>query len=82
LKALVLDANILVRAVLGRRVREILTSYAGSAAFFAPDVAYADAERHLPAIFASCGMPAALATTVLEDIAEIVLPGRLRLLWV
>lgn len=40
-KALVLDANILVRAVLGKRVRQIL---------FVPEVAYRDAEEHLPAL--------------------------------
>jgi hypothetical protein len=38
-KVIVLDANILIRAVLGRRVQ-----------FFAPDVAYADARKYLPAL--------------------------------
>jgi hypothetical protein len=33
-KALVLDANILIRAVLGQRVRRILESYAESVSFF------------------------------------------------
>jgi len=43
---LVLDANILIRAVLGRRVRQILELYAAHGLrFYAPDVAYADAER-------------------------------------
>ena len=49
-KALVIDANILVRAVLGRRVREIIETYAAQASFFVPDVAYAEAEEHLPAL--------------------------------
>jgi len=49
-KALVIDANILVRAVLGRRVREIIETYAEQASFFAPEVAYAEAEEHLPAL--------------------------------
>ena len=49
-KALVIDANILVRAVLGRRVREIIETYAEHASFFVPEVAYADAEEHLPAL--------------------------------
>jgi hypothetical protein len=44
-KAIVLDANILIRAVLGRRVQ-----------FFAPDVAYADARKYLPALLEKRGV--------------------------
>jgi predicted nucleic acid-binding protein len=47
-KAIVLDANILIRAVLGKRVRELLLENAATVKLFAPDVAYADAERHWP----------------------------------
>jgi predicted nucleic acid-binding protein len=46
-KTLVLDANILVRAVLGKRVREVLETYSEKSAFFVPDAAYAEAEEHL-----------------------------------
>ena len=67
-----LDANILVRAVLGRRVREILTGYASAAAFFAPDVAYAEAQEHLPKILAFRRIPASLALAILDDIATTV----------
>ena len=49
-KALVIDANILVRAVLGRRVREIIDTYAEQVTFFVPEAAYAEAEEHLPAL--------------------------------
>lgn len=42
-KAIVLDANILIRAVLGRTVRELIFRNAATVKFFAPDVAYADA---------------------------------------
>jgi predicted nucleic acid-binding protein len=53
---LVLDANILIRAVLGRRVRELLEMYAvRGIRFFAPDIAYADAARYLPALLAKRG---------------------------
>ena len=48
--AIVLDANILIRAVLGKRVRELIQAHAGSVQFFAPDVAYADARKYLPAL--------------------------------
>jgi predicted nucleic acid-binding protein len=46
-KALVVDANILVRAVLGRRVREVIETYAGEVSFFVPESAYVEAEEHL-----------------------------------
>src|SRR5712671_2011063 len=47
-KALVVDANILVRAVLGKRVREVLETYCEQVSFFVPEAAYAEAEEHLP----------------------------------
>lgn len=49
-RAIVLDANILIRAVLGKRVRELLLANAATVKFFAPDVAYADARKYLPAL--------------------------------
>jgi hypothetical protein len=45
-KAIVLDANILIRAVLGKRVRELIFDNAATIKFFAPDVAYADARKY------------------------------------
>ena len=49
-RALVVDANILVRAALGKRVREVIETYAGQVSFFVPEVAYAEAEEHVPAL--------------------------------
>ena len=49
-KALVLDANILIRAVLGQRVRRILEVHADSISFFVPETAYAEAKDHLAAL--------------------------------
>ena len=41
---IVLDANILIRAVLGKRVRQLLETYTTRRIrFYAPEVAYADA---------------------------------------
>jgi hypothetical protein len=40
-KALVVDANILVRAVLGRRVRDVIAANAGNVSFFVPEAAFA-----------------------------------------
>jgi hypothetical protein len=55
-QALVLDANILVRAVLGKRVFKLLNQYHSTTVFFAPDEAFADAEKYLPQIFESRGL--------------------------
>ena len=49
-RAIVLDANILIRAVLGKRVRELIIENAATVKFFSPDVAYADARKYLPAL--------------------------------
>src|SRR5579859_3830174 len=45
---LVLDANILIRAILGHRVRELIESYAPKGIrFFTPGVAFEDARKYL-----------------------------------
>jgi hypothetical protein len=49
-KALIVDANILVRAVLGKRARKVIETYAESVSFFVPEAAYAEAEEHLAAL--------------------------------
>jgi hypothetical protein len=49
-KGLVLDANILLRAVFGRRVRDILETYEDQAQFYTPDVCFQDARRYIPVI--------------------------------
>jgi predicted nucleic acid-binding protein len=71
-KAIVLDANILIRAVLGRQVRELIFENAETVKFFAPDVAYADARKYLPALLKKRGVEASAALLVLGHIASIV----------
>ena len=73
-KAIVLDANILIRAVLGKRVREILIEHAAAVKFFAPDVAYADARKYLPALLAKRSIDSTAASTVLDSLGLIVQP--------
>lgn len=57
---LVLDANILIRAMLGSRVLGLLRKYAGQVEFIAPDVAFQEAREHLPGIL---------------DLATMAVPG-------
>ncbi|MCM2340022.1 PIN domain-containing protein [Rhodoferax sp.] len=73
-KAIVLDANILIRAVLGKRVRELIVANAEAVQFFAPDVAYADARKYLPALLEKRGMNSDSAMTVLDALESIVRP--------
>jgi predicted nucleic acid-binding protein len=59
-KALVVDANILVRAVLGRRVRDVIAANAGNVSFFVPEAAFAEAEEHVAALAVKRDCPASL----------------------
>lgn len=70
-KALVLDANILIRAVLGPRVRRILESHAGSISFFIPETAYAEAGEHLAALVIKRGDDPAIALRSLRSLAAL-----------
>ena len=73
-KAIVLDANILIRAVLGRRVRELIVDNADVVQFFAPDVAYADARKYLPSLLEKRGVKSEPAMAVLDALESIVRP--------
>lgn len=73
-KAIVLDANILIRAVLGKRVRELLFEHAATVQFFAPGVAYADARKHLPGLLEKRGVSSAAAMAILDTLESLVRP--------
>jgi predicted nucleic acid-binding protein len=78
-KAIVLDANILIRAALGKRVREQVIAHSKNVKFFAPDVAYADARKYLPALLKKRGVDSATAMKVLDALEAIVQPMDLEL---
>jgi predicted nucleic acid-binding protein len=78
-KAIVLDANILIRAVLGKRVRELIYENVSKVKFFAPDAAYADARKYLPALLHKRGVNPSAAMEVLDKLAIIVQPIDLEL---
>ena len=71
-KAIVLDANILIRAVLGKRVRELIFNNVSTVKFFAPDVAYADAGKYLPALLRKRGVDSSAAMLVLDRLEGVV----------
>lgn len=73
-KGLVLDANILIRAVLGKRVRGLLERYEETAEFYSPDICFDEARCHLPAILERRGLDSTPALYVLDEIAHLVQP--------
>ena len=76
-RAIVLDANILVRAVLGARVSELLAAHASQATFLAPDTAFDEAREHLPALLAKRGKSAEAiqaALAKLDALAPVIVP--------
>lgn len=69
---LVLDANILIRAVLGTRVHLLLRKYAGRVEFFAPDSALQEAREQLPLILERRGIPVSPALEALDSLSKLV----------
>ena len=69
---LVLDANILIRAVLGSRVLALLRTYAGQIEFLTPDTAFEEAREKLPEILERRRVPVAPAMAILDQLATVV----------
>jgi predicted nucleic acid-binding protein len=62
----------LIRAVLGRRVREILEAHYTRKQFFAPDTAFAETREHLPEILLKRGINPAAGLTVLDELEDFI----------
>ena len=74
-KSLVLDANILIRAVLGKKVNSLILQYNNQVAFYTPDLCFQDAEKYLPIILEKRpNVDTDLAMNVLTQISQIVSP--------
>jgi len=72
---IVLDANILIRAVLGRRARQLIERYAGRGIrFFTPDTAFEDAAKYLPLLLKKRGKPDVDAPAALAYLRSIIEP--------
>ena len=73
LRGLVLDANIVLSAVLGTRVLQVVRAFP-QAAFHIPDVCLADAQTLLPLICAKRNLNAARFQRILTELEVILIP--------
>jgi len=69
---LVLDANILIRAVLGQRVRSLVIRYDGTVQFLVPESAVAEAREHLPRILIQRRIRVEAGLEVLNSLSAIL----------
>lgn len=73
-RTLVLDANILIRAVLGNRVRRIIEEHAETVSFFVPEAAILETEEHLAALVEKRGGDPSKALAFLRSLVHLVEP--------
>ena len=76
-RPIILDANILIRFVLGEKVPALLATYAATIDFLAPDTAFDETRQHLPEILRARGddgIGAAAALAALDAVTAIVTP--------
>jgi predicted nucleic acid-binding protein len=69
---LVLDANILMRAVLGKHARALLAKYGERIEFVAPDVAFDEARRRLPRVLERRKLQEELFMAFFDSLAKVV----------
>lgn len=73
-KAIVLDANILFRAVLGIKVPAQLNCYKADIDFFTPAFCYDELRKHLPKITKARNLPVVPFNEAIDALEKVVLP--------
>jgi predicted nucleic acid-binding protein len=71
-RGLVLDANILIRLVLGTRVRELVLNSLDEVVFFTPSECFDDARKYLPDLLAKRSVDPASALRVLDHFEQLI----------
>jgi PIN domain len=71
-KGLLLDANILLRAVFGQQVREVLEAFEDGVSFYSPDVCFDDARKYIPDVSTRRRSDPLPGLAVLEEVSNIV----------
>jgi predicted nucleic acid-binding protein len=72
MKRIVLDANILIRAVFGVRVLSLFETYEEIVMFASPDVCFEDARKYIPQLAQHRGLDSMAGLKVLEGVAQAV----------
>ena len=72
LRPLVVDANILLRAVFGVRARVVIETYSGCTLFFIPDVCVEDARKYIPDISRRRGLDLDVGLAMLDRIVGFI----------
>lgn len=72
LPIIVLDANILIRAILGNKVRNYLINFNDSIDFFTPDICIEDTEKYLPILFEKRNLPYKLPLEIFLNIKKLL----------
>ena len=71
-KLIILDANILIRAILGNKVRTLITDNIERIDFFTPEVCIADVQKYLPILFEKRSIPIEPALILLQDLRSLL----------
>lgn len=70
-RPIVLDANILIRLLVGQRVSGLLARHSARVDFLAPDTAFEEARQHLPAILRARGDDGTAVAAALEELDAV-----------
>jgi predicted nucleic acid-binding protein len=73
-KLIVLDTNILIRAILGKRVPHLLEKYRFNCNFVTPELCYQELSNHLPQILQKRDLPLETFSDAIEKLTKIVMP--------
>lgn len=71
-KSIVLDANILIRAVLGEKVRHIIQAHSERVKFYTPALCFQEAEYYLPQLFKKRGLDGQEALDLLDKLSAFI----------
>jgi predicted nucleic acid-binding protein len=73
-KLIVLDTNILIRAVLAERVPNLLEKYSSSCSFVTPASCYEELNQHLPKILQKRNLALELFSDAIAKLTKVVIP--------
>lgn len=73
-KLIVMDANILIRCILGEHVPQLLERYIDQIRFFTTVVCYEEVQRHLPTILEKRGLEPTPFLEALSILKSVVVP--------